>query len=134
MKERDNSLLQKEKVITELRMRVSGQPHSLLVTETEDETMKKALSAAEDTISDLQSLVNQKDEALMKYQSLLEQTRQEARRQANSHETEILQLHKQLHEKSENAFGKLRQAALVVTCSQLNQVNVFNDLWFCGAL
>ena len=128
MKGRDSSLLQKDRMITELRMRVSGQVPSPFVTETEDETMKKALAAAEDTVSDLQSLVNQKDEALMKYQSLLERTRQEARRQADSHETEVLQLHKQLHAKSEDAFGKLRQAALVVTYSY--HVNVFGVIWF----
>ena len=106
-------LLQKDKIITELRLRVSGQPPTSLVETAEDKSMKKALTAAQDTISDLQSLVNQKETALAKYQSILEQTRQDAKRQADIHESEVFQLHQKIHMNSEDNFGKLKQAALV---------------------
>ncbi|XP_065911878.1 centrosomal protein of 290 kDa-like isoform X3 [Dysidea avara] len=111
LKDAHSQLLEKDKELTQLRMLLDNKtlheaiPNDNLIT-------SQQLNLAQETIDNLKNLVEQKEKAATKYQSLLEQSRQETQLLNKAHKEEVQRLMQQIHTQSDNTFTKLKQAAL----------------------
>ncbi|CAH1800117.1 unnamed protein product [Owenia fusiformis] len=123
VRELDSNIISRDKVITELRLRLpaTSTRDEIILKATsaategakeEDYESKQALRVAQSTIGSLQARINQKEETIVKYQDLLRQAREDMQEQNKRHEAELLAMQEKIHSKQDAAFSKFKQAAL----------------------
>ncbi|XP_071791224.1 centrosomal protein of 290 kDa-like [Asterias amurensis] len=123
LKEAEDNLLQRDKIINELRLRLpasserdeiikDGMAQGVRFKALEETCEhKQALRVAQTQIEGLQTRLQKKEEALQKYVELLDEARQESAGEHKKHLEEINNLHLKLHGQSDAAFNKFKKAA-----------------------
>ncbi|XP_048578634.1 centrosomal protein of 290 kDa isoform X2 [Nematostella vectensis] len=117
LKQSEERLTQKDKVINELRLRlpiserdeVTATAQKAARQDKGDEYQaKQALKVAQTTVSSLQQMLARKEESLSKYQEMLREARDEAQSQAEQHKAEIQLLQDRLHLESDEVFKRTK--------------------------
>ncbi|MCI4380375.1 hypothetical protein PGIGA_G00239070 [Pangasianodon gigas] len=112
----EQNVLSRDRVINELRLRLpaAAEREKLLadLSKQDDTSSQHALKIAHQTISNLQCLLDQKEEVLKKYQNLLARARQEQEEAVKKHEQEVRNLHQQLDLHTDLSLDRFRQTTL----------------------
>ncbi|XP_053487466.1 centrosomal protein of 290 kDa isoform X3 [Ictalurus furcatus] len=112
----EQNVLSRDRVINELRLRLpaAADREKLLadLSKQDDTSSQHAVKIAQQTISNLQCLLDQKEEVLKKYQNLLARARQEQEEAVKKHEEEVRNLHQQLDLHMDLSLDRLRQTTL----------------------
>ncbi|MCJ8734467.1 hypothetical protein PDJAM_G00235690 [Pangasius djambal] len=112
----EQNVLSRDRVINELRLRLpaAAEREKLLadLSKQDDTGSHHALKIAHQTISNLQCLLDQKEEVLKKYQNLLARARQEQEEAVKKHEQEVRNLHQQLDLHTDLSLDRFRQTTL----------------------
>ncbi|XP_060784403.1 centrosomal protein of 290 kDa isoform X2 [Neoarius graeffei] len=112
----EQNVLSRDRVINELRLRLpaTAEREKLLadLSKQDDTSSQRALKIAHQTISNLQGLLDQKEEVLKKYQNLLAKARQEQEEAVKKHEQEVRNLHQQLDLHTDLSLDRFRQTTL----------------------
>ncbi|KAK2838372.1 hypothetical protein Q7C36_013186 [Tachysurus vachellii] len=112
----EQNVLSRDRVINELRLRLpaAADREKLLadLSIQDDTSSQHALKIAHQTISNLQCLLDQKEEVLKKYQNLLSRARQEQEEAVKKHEQEVRNLHQQLDLYADSSLDRFRQTTL----------------------
>ncbi|KAM4619168.1 centrosomal protein of 290 kDa [Polymixia lowei] len=114
----EQNVVSRDKVINELRLRLpaSASRERLLADLAKHEEgqseSQPALKVARQTISNLQSRLDQKEEVLKKYQNLLARARQEQEEITRRHEEEVKTLHQKLDLYSDTSLDRFKQTTL----------------------
>ncbi|KAG7329538.1 hypothetical protein KOW79_007712 [Hemibagrus wyckioides] len=112
----EQNVLSRDRVINELRLRLpaAADREKLLadLSKHDDTSSQHALKIAHQTISNLQSLLDQKEEILKKYQNLLSRARQEQEEAVKKHEQDVRNLHQQLDLHTDLSLDRFRQTTL----------------------
>ncbi|GAA6081696.1 centrosomal protein of 290 kDa isoform X2 [Tachysurus ichikawai] len=116
LRKAEQNVLSRDRVINELRLRLpaaADREKLLADLSTQDDTSSQhALKIAHQTISNLQCLLDQKEEVLKKYQNLLSRARQEQEEAVKKHEQEVRNLHQQLDLYTDSSLDRFRQTTL----------------------
>ncbi|XP_053538078.1 centrosomal protein of 290 kDa isoform X3 [Ictalurus punctatus] len=112
----EQNVLSRDRVINELRLRLpaTADRERLLadLSKQDDTSSQHAVKIAQQTISNLQCLLDQKEEVLKKYQNLLARARQEQEEAVKKHEEEVRNLHQQLDLHMDLSLDRFRQTTL----------------------
>eukprot|EP00117_Sycon_ciliatum_P009651 scpid6697/ scgid11854/ Centrosomal protein of 290 kDa; Bardet-Biedl syndrome 14 protein homolog; Nephrocystin-6 len=112
----EQQLIRKEKVETELRIRLTGHPSDVETTEDTVSTREKeAIKKAQRMIESLKEQLQQKENVLLKYQSRLVQVQEECAATTDEQKEQIALLSRKVKTGSDDVFRKLRQAAVEST-------------------
>ncbi|CAF1054482.1 unnamed protein product [Rotaria sordida] len=116
VREMENSILARDKVIHELRLRLptttildSDKLISDVMTRPDDYSRLTAVRAAQSTIDSLQARIIQKEESIRKYQEMLKEARDDLNTQTRQHEEEIQLLNEQLQNKRDLDFIRFKE-------------------------
>ncbi|XP_047658167.1 centrosomal protein of 290 kDa isoform X2 [Tachysurus fulvidraco] len=116
LRKAEQNVLSRDRVINELRLRLpaAADREKLLadLSTQDDASSQHALKIAHQTISNLQCLLDQKEEVLKKYQNLLSRARQEQEEAVKKHEQEVRNLHQQLDLHTDSSLDRFRQTTL----------------------
>ncbi|XP_072045515.1 centrosomal protein of 290 kDa-like [Amphiura filiformis] len=130
LKQVEDNLLQRDKVINELRLRLpASSERDEIIKDTMaqgvrfkaiEETCehRQALKVAQTQIEGLQTRIQQKEDALQKYVELLDKAREESAEENKKHLEEMHRLQLTLHTQSDAAFSKFKKAAMDLTNKQ----------------
>uniref|UniRef100_A0A4W4EUZ0 Centrosomal protein of 290kDa coiled-coil region domain-containing protein n=1 Tax=Electrophorus electricus TaxID=8005 RepID=A0A4W4EUZ0_ELEEL len=112
----EQNVLSRDRVINELRLRLpaAAERERLLADLSKQDELdsQPALRVAHQSISNLQSRLDQKEGVLKKYQNLLAKARQEQEQTAKRHEEELKSLHQKLDLHTDMSLKSFRQTAL----------------------
>ncbi|KAK3738058.1 hypothetical protein QZH41_012933 [Actinostola sp. cb2023] len=114
LKQYEEKLLQKDKIINELRLRLPVSERDAITraasksAEKDDYEARQALKVAQATVSSLQQMLARKEQSLGKYQEMLKDARDEAKKQADQHKLEIKLLQDRLHLESDEVFKRMK--------------------------
>ncbi|XP_046705257.1 centrosomal protein of 290 kDa isoform X3 [Silurus meridionalis] len=112
----EQNVLSRDRVINELRLRLpaAAEREKLLadLSRQDDTGSRHALKIAHQTIGNLQSLLDQKEEVLKKYQNLLARARQEQEELSKKHEQEVKNLHQELDLHTDLSLDRFRQTTV----------------------
>ncbi|KAM9471251.1 centrosomal protein of 290 kDa isoform 1-T2 [Clarias gariepinus] len=112
----EQNVLSRDRVINELRLRLpaAADREKLLadLSRQDDTSSQHAVKIAHQTISNLQCLLDQKEEVLKKYQNLLAKARQEQEEAVKKHEEQVRNLHQQLDLHTDSSLDRFRQTTL----------------------
>ncbi|XP_076878218.1 centrosomal protein of 290 kDa isoform X3 [Brachyhypopomus gauderio] len=112
----EQNVLSRDRVINELRLRLpaAAERERLLADLTMHEELdsQAGLKVAHQTISNLQSRLDQKEEVLKKYQTLLAKARKEQEDTGKRHGEELKSLHQKLDVQTDTSLKSFRQTAL----------------------
>ncbi|KAJ8395713.1 hypothetical protein AAFF_G00029500 [Aldrovandia affinis] len=113
----EQNILSRDRVINELRLRLPAVAEreklmADLAKRDDDPENQPALKVAHQTINNLQARLNQKEEVLKKYQTLLARARQEQEDITKKQEEEMRILHQKLDLHTDMSLDKFKQTAL----------------------
>ncbi|XP_023650968.2 centrosomal protein of 290 kDa isoform X3 [Paramormyrops kingsleyae] len=113
----EQNILSRDKVINELRLRLPAVAEreklmAELAQHDEDQENQLGLKVAQQTISNLQARLSQKEEVVKKYQNMLARARQEQEELTKRHEGEVRSLHQKLDLHVDSSLDRFRQTAL----------------------
>ncbi|KAF5897955.1 centrosomal protein [Clarias magur] len=112
----EQNVLTRDRVINELRLRLpaAADREKLLadLSRQDDTGSQHALKIAHQTISNLQCLLDQKEQVLKKYQNLLARARQEQEEAVKKHEEQVRNLHQQLDLHTDLSLDRFKQTTL----------------------
>ncbi|XP_048867180.1 centrosomal protein of 290 kDa isoform X2 [Brienomyrus brachyistius] len=113
----EQNILSRDKVINELRLRLPAVAEreklmAELAQHDEDQENQLGLKVAQQTISNLQARLSQKEEVVKKYQNMLARARQEQEELTKKHEGEVRTLHQKLDLHVDSSLDRFRQTAL----------------------
>ncbi|XP_070190390.1 centrosomal protein of 290 kDa-like [Littorina saxatilis] len=125
LKDSERTLIEREKLISELRLRMPATTDRDTIIERATAKVSEAMSrtaepdyetqqgmkVAQSTVHSLQQRIQQKEETIVKYQELLNQARQDMMDMNRRHEQELKAMQFKLHAASDVAFSKFKQAA-----------------------
>lgn len=123
LKEKDSALrlaeqniLSRDKVINELRLHLpaTAEREKLIAELGRKEVEPQSyhtLKIAQQTITNMQARLNQKEDVLKKYQRLLEKAREEQREIIKKHEEDLQILHHKLELQADSSLNKFKQTA-----------------------
>ncbi|KAK7503000.1 hypothetical protein BaRGS_00005626, partial [Batillaria attramentaria] len=150
----ERTLIEREKLISELRLRMPATTDRDTIIERATAKVSEAMSKtaepdyetqqgikiAQSTVRSLQQRIQQKEETIVKYQELLNQARADMVDMNRRHEQELRAMQHKLHASSDMAFTKFKQAAQEminkqsaarrphVTEKQLERLNELEDM------
>ncbi|KAK3749638.1 hypothetical protein QZH41_001726, partial [Actinostola sp. cb2023] len=102
------------KIINELRLRLPVSERDAITraasksAEKDDYEARQALKVTQATVSSLQQMLARKEQSLGKYQEMLKDARDEAKKQADQHKLEIKLLQDRLHLESDEVFKRMK--------------------------
>nr|XP_006114062.1 centrosomal protein of 290 kDa isoform X3 [Pelodiscus sinensis] len=113
----EQNVLSRDRVINELRLRLPAtEERERIIAELgrkeNDSEYHHALKVAQQTITNMQARLNQKEEVLKKYQHLLAKAREEQEEIAKKHEEDLRVLHQKLDLHADSSLNKFKQTAL----------------------
>ncbi|XP_074868278.1 centrosomal protein of 290 kDa [Carettochelys insculpta] len=113
----EQNVLSRDRVINELRLRLPATAEreriiAELGRKENDPEYHHAIKVAQQTITNMQARLNQKEEVLKKYRHLLAKAREEQEEIAKKHEEDLRVLHQKLDLYADNSLNKFRQTAL----------------------
>ncbi|XP_041265814.1 centrosomal protein of 290 kDa isoform X3 [Onychostruthus taczanowskii] len=112
----EQNVISRDKVINELRLRLpatSGEKIMAELSKQEDDSeYRHAIKIAHQTIANMQARLNQKEEALKRYQYMLAKAREEQEEIAKKHEEDIRILHQKLDLYTDNSLNNFKETAL----------------------
>ncbi|MEQ2239571.1 hypothetical protein ILYODFUR_005717, partial [Ilyodon furcidens] len=114
----EQNIMSRDKVINELRLRLpaAADRERLLAdlrrNDEEEPGSQPALKLAHQTIKDLQSRLDKKEDVLKKYQSQLAQARQDQEEMIKRHQEELIILHQKLDLHSDTSLDQFKQTAM----------------------
>lgn len=116
VREMENAMLARDKVIHELRLRLptttildSDKLINDVMSRPDDYSRLTAVRAAQATIESLQTRIIQKEDSIRKYQEMLKEAREELNKQTRQHEEEMQLLNEQLHNKRDLDLIRFRE-------------------------
>ncbi|XP_047249000.1 centrosomal protein of 290 kDa isoform X6 [Girardinichthys multiradiatus] len=114
----DKNIMSRDKVINELRLRLpaAADRERLLAdlrrNDEEEPGSQPALKLAHQTIKDLQSRLDKKEDVLKKYQNQLVQARQDQEEMIKRHQEELIILHQKLDLHTDTSLDQFKQTAM----------------------
>ncbi|PVD27873.1 hypothetical protein C0Q70_10448 [Pomacea canaliculata] len=152
LKDSEKTLIEREKLISELRLRMPATTDRDTIIERATAKVSEAMSRtaepeyethqslkiAQSTINSLQQRIQQKEETILKYQELLKQARQDMLDMNRRHEAELKTMQHKIHAASDMHIAKFKLAAQEalskrstahgLTDKQLERLNELEDL------
>ncbi|XP_070686542.1 centrosomal protein of 290 kDa [Pempheris klunzingeri] len=114
----EQNIVSRDKVINELRLRLPASANrerllaDLAMHEEGQPESRPALKLAHQTIKDLQSRLDKKEDVLKKYQNQLAQARQDQEEMIKRNQEELRMLHQKLDLQSDSSLDRFKQAAM----------------------
>ncbi|XP_014882312.1 centrosomal protein of 290 kDa-like [Poecilia latipinna] len=114
----EQNVVSRDKVINELRLRLPAAADrerllaDLRKNEEDQPSSQAALKLAHQTIKDLQSRLDKKEDVLKKYQNQLAQARQDQEEMIKRHQEELRILHQKLDLHTDTSLDQFKQTAL----------------------